>query len=139
MSVSVPAIRDAIQAKLLNISGFRAYDIIPDSIQVPCGIVGAPSCSYDLTYGRGIDKYNFIIRVLVSRSNLRSAQDALDAYLAPTGASSIKVAVEAGGGTLGGTVDVCRVTGFNGYGQYVVGDTTYLGAELPVECWASGT
>lgn len=62
------------------------------------------------------------------------AYDAVDAYLAPTGALSVKAAVEADV-TLGGTAHTSRVTGFSDYGTMVISGIEYLGARMTVEAW----
>ena len=61
---------------------------------------------------RGLDFATFDVLLITSRMSDRSAQDKLDAYLAGTGASSVKTVLEGGSptGTLNGTVSTVRVT-----------------------------
>ena len=58
--------------------------------------------------------------------------------LAPTGATSVKAAVESDR-TLGGVVESLRVTQCSGYQTYTLpGDRQVLGAEWTVEIHAAG-
>jgi len=134
MGATVVNLRTGLATRLATITGLRTHATIPDQVNPPCAIVGAPEVDYDRTMGRGLDAYRTTIRLLVSRATDRGAQNALDAYLAPSGAGSIKTAVE-GDQTLGGNFDVTRVTRAFGYGVYDVGGVLYLGCDFAVEAW----
>lgn len=130
---SLSSIRDGLKTRLLTISSLRAHDTIPDSIAVPAAVVGGPeSVEYDLAMARGADKYTIPIRVYVGRASERAGQDKLDGYLASSGATSIKAAIE-GDPTLAGAADTLRVTQARGYGVYEFAGVSYLGAEWLVE------
>lgn len=124
---SISSIRDGLQARLLTVSGLRAHDTIPDDISVPTAVVGAPeSIDFDTTYGRGADRYTIPIRVYASLASERAGQDKLDGYLAGSGATSIKAAIE-GDVTLGGAAHTTRVTQAKDYGIYEIAGVQYLG------------
>lgn len=101
-------VRDGLKANLTTITGLRCYDTIPDSINVPAGIVGLLSLSFDQALKRGLDSATVDVTVLVSRMSERSAQNKLDSLLASTGANSIKTALESDT-TLSGSVSTSRV------------------------------
>lgn len=128
---SIPAIRDAIKTRLATISGLRPYDTVPGSLLPPAAIVmpGDPVVVFDSALGRGGDELNFVVLVVVQYAVERVAQDNLDAYLATSGSSSIKTAVD---GTLGGVVSDACVTSARSYGVHKVNEIEYLGVEFTV-------
>lgn len=102
-------IRDGMKTRLATISGLTARDVMPkvvadknfaavvygDPLLLPAAHAGKVSVSV-------------LVIVRVSRGgNIDDAQDAIDAYLWPTGASSIIAAVN-GDRTLGSKVDDTR-------------------------------
>jgi hypothetical protein len=69
----------------------------------------------------------------VQRFSERAGQDKLDAYLAGSGSSSIKTAIE-GDRTLGGTVNTLRVTGAEA-GTYDSQGVTFLSYRYRITIW----
>jgi hypothetical protein len=59
----------------------------------------------------------------------------MDAFCAPTGAGSIKTAIEVDK-TLGGACQSLRVTELSAYGSTSIGDTIYLTADFSVIVYA---
>lgn len=112
MTITISAVRDACVTQLSTITGLRTYDLIPDTVNVPAAVVGNLELTWDEAMHRGLDFASFDVLLITSRMSDRSAQDKLDAYLAGTGASSVKTVLEAGSptGTLNGTVSTVRVT-----------------------------
>lgn len=102
------AIRSGLKTRLETISGVTAYAKLPTSIDVPAATVRRRQTDYDLVMARGADAFTFVITLYVQFVEQQDSQDALDAYLDTTGASSVKAAIE-GDGTLGGIVDITRV------------------------------
>lgn len=130
---SLYEIRAGLKARLATIAGLRAFGFVPDQLPVPAAFVGPPdSVEFDLAFARGADRWLIPVRVAVSRATDRRAQAALDAYLAGSGPSSIKAAIEADP-TLGITAQTCRVQAVRGYGVFEHGGGQYLGAEFVVE------
>src|SRR6266498_5039915 len=105
MSFSIPLIRDALKARIDTIDSLETYDTMPTEVAVPAAIV-YPSPGAFLTYQTmdGAADLEFIVIVLVSGSVDDLAQDELDGYLAGSGATSIKAAINADP-RLGNTVD----------------------------------
>lgn len=128
-------LRSGLATRLGTISGLRTAATIPDQVNPPVAIVSVDSISYDTSYARGMDEYALTVTVIVGRVNERTAQSNLDAYLAPTGAASIKTAIEADR-TLGGVAQTCRVTDMRGISPVVIGDITYLAAAFAVTVYA---
>lgn len=129
------AVRDGLATRLAAISGLRVYDTVPDSVAVPAAVVTiAPGdfLDYDVTLSDGADNLHFSVLLLVSKASERAGQDQLDGYLAPTGASSVKAALE-GDNTLGGVSQWVAVSSARNYGYRTVGDTEYLGCELAID------
>jgi hypothetical protein len=103
------SVRSGLATRLDTITGVRVFDYIPDSVPTPCAVVGNLTIEFDESFARGLDMGSVDCLLIVSRMNERGAQDKLDAYLAGSGAGSVKAAVEADL-TLSGSVATCRVT-----------------------------
>ena len=134
---ALATIRTGLQTRLQTIAGLHVYHAVPDSINVPAAIVGAPaSVEYSITMGTGDSLYTLPVRLYVSRWDATRSQDLLDPYLATTGAQSIRAAIE-GDRTLGGAANTTRVIRATNYGQYVIDGITYIGCDFTVEAEAT--
>jgi hypothetical protein len=129
-------LRSEIATQLANITGLRTNSIVPDTIQPPIAIVEPTSVNYDKTMARGLDEFNFKVTVIVGRPDVRTGQNAIDAYISSTGSSSIKQVLESNR-TLGGKCNDLRVTNLSSYGSITIGDTPYLAAEFAVVVYAN--
>lgn len=128
-------IRDGIKTRLATITSLNAYDTVPDNPVVPFATVVPTGIEYDNAMSDGAHVWRFGILVVVHRMSESTAQDTLDAYVDPAGASSVRAAIN-GDRTLGG-LGFCRVTEMRNYAPVTIGDTLYLGAELVVEVHAA--
>jgi len=126
-------VRDGLKTRLQTISGLRAYDLIPDTVVPPCAVVGQLDFTFDIDNARGLDQAQVDVLVIVQRFSERAGQDKLDAYLAGSGASSIKTAIE-GDRTLGGTVNTLRVTGAEA-GTYESQGIQFLSYRYRITIW----
>jgi hypothetical protein len=126
---AISTMRDRIAANLSTISGLRSTGYIPDNINPPYAIITPVNISYNRALSNGLTEYNFTISVICGRADERTAQRNLDAYCQPTGASSVKSAVESDK-TLAGNAYDLRVTNMRNYGSTTIGETTYLAAEF---------
>ena len=133
--MSISAIRTGLATRLGTISGLRTSATVPDDPKPPVAIVLPPTINYDTSMGRGLDTYEFSILVMVGRLSERTAQASLDAYANPSGATSIKTAIEADR-TLGGAAQSCRVTDMRNVGPMSIAENTYLTAEFVVTVYA---
>ena len=130
---SLSSIRSGLSTRLATISGLSVYSYVPDSIEPPTAVVGVmSSVDYDSTMSRGSDSYEIPLYLYVSRVDAELSQDSLDEFLAGSGSSSIKQAIE-GDSTLGGVVSSARVVEASNYGVYTVNSIDYLGVEFSVE------
>lgn len=134
---SITDIREGLAERLRTISGLRVMSTEPDSVNPPSAAVGLQTVTFDRAFGRGHDELEFVVRLYASRADDRAGQRKLDSYIAGSGASSVKAAIE-GDLTLDGAAIQCRVTGVDNYGVYEVGGTPYYGAEFAVIVWARG-
>ena len=132
---TLSALRTALAANLATISGLRTAATMPDQPNPPIAIVMPTSVSYDTAMGRGLDTYEFTVLVIVGRVDERTAQNLLDGYCNPSGATSIKAAIESNR-TLGGQANDLRVTEMRNYSSLPVGEITYLAAEFVVTVFA---
>lgn len=99
-------IRDGMKARLATISGLQAYDITPNKVadkDVAIVVYGEPVAFEPSAHARKVDVHIRVV-VRVQRGNIEDMQDAMDAYLWPTGTDSIIAAVD-GDRTLGNKVD----------------------------------
>jgi hypothetical protein len=132
---TVTELRSGLAARLATITGLRTSATIPDQINPPVAIVSLDNIAYDEAFARGLDEYQFTVTVFVGRIAERTAQNALDAYLAPTGSGSVKTAIE-GDRSLGGKAQTLRVTDMVGVAPTTVGDVPYLTAQFAVTVYA---
>jgi hypothetical protein len=126
-------VRDGLKTRLQTITGLRVYDLIPEPVTPPCAVVGQLDLTFDIDNARGLDQANVDVYVIVQRFSERAGQDKLDAYLAGSGSSSIKTAIE-GDRTLGGTVNTLRVTAAES-GQYESQGNLFLSYRYRLTIW----
>jgi hypothetical protein len=133
MSLDLNAVMNAVGVRLATIPGVRVYDFPPDSVAIPAAVVSYPEeITYDETMARGTDSCVLTVAVLVGKESDRASRDALAAYVAGTGASSVKTAVD---GTLAGAVkDACVSRAV--FRPVLVGGVEYRGAIFEVEVYA---
>lgn len=124
--MTVTAVRGGLVTILAPVIS-RVYDFPFSQPVPPMAHVVLGDLRYDEAMQGSADRYEFIVRVLVGRSDDRSAVDALDPYL-----SSVPAAVNADP-TLGGACDSARVTEARNFGVYVVAETNLLGIEFVVD------
>lgn len=139
MAPTIAQVMQAVETRLATITGLRVNDIKPDQINPPQAIVGVPPIPrYHQSMGMGKFQINLTVTVLVSASLDRIGQLALAGYANPTGAQSIRAAIE-GDKTLGGVVDDCIVVSFDPLGLEEVGIVGYYGGVFTLQTIASGT
>jgi hypothetical protein len=99
--VDIAAVRLALAAAADTIAGLNCYSYHPNDIVEPAFIVWDVEIDFDQAMHRGMDEARFTCAVLVATSDDKAGQANLDAYLAGSGASSIKAALEAARGAPG--------------------------------------
>ena len=105
-------VRAGLATAIDSIAGLRVFDYVPDSIAPPAAVIEPVEVEFDEAMVRGLDKYRAYVLVIVGRMSERGAADRLDNYLAGSGVSSVKAAIEADR-TLGGACDTLQVTDAN--------------------------
>lgn len=100
---SVSDIADGLKARLATISGLRAYSYQPEQLNPPFAYPVLNGVTYHQTMGMGnaVTQYDWSVYVVVGRWVDRVAITNLDGFISPTGATSIRAALE-GDLTLGG-------------------------------------
>ena len=128
---SLSAIRTGLATSIATISGLRTAATVPDQVNPPIAVVIPERLTYDDAFQRGLVTYSFIVQVIVGKVSERSSQNKIDGFVNPTGATSIKSAIE-NDKSLGGVVFDTRVTEMTAYSVVQVGDIAYMSCEFRV-------
>jgi hypothetical protein len=95
VATDLNAVMDRLGVALATIPGLRVFDFPPASAVPPFVFVDMPeTLEYDLTYGRGFDRFTVEVFLGVGTQKDRVTRDLLGAYAAG-GSGSIKQAIEA--------------------------------------------
>lgn len=132
---SIYAIRQGLATNIGTISGLRTATEIPDNPNPPVAVINLDNIEYHQAMQDGLTRYNFTVAVIVGRAAEREMQRKLDGYCYPTGAGSVKAAIESNR-TLSGEVYDVIVTGSSSIGSITINDQTYLAAEFTVTVFA---
>lgn len=128
MAGNLNDVMDAMGAALGTIDGLRVFDFPPKSAQPPFAFVDMPeSIDYDLALQRGYDSARFTVVVGVADVVDRAGRDAIGAYAAGSGASSVKAVLEAAT-DIGDTLRVESVD----FRPVTIASGTYAGAIFTV-------
>lgn len=92
--MDMAAVMDEVAARLDTIPGLRVTAHPVDKINPPHAIVSLPDITFDLSYGRGCDRYSLPVVVAVGRVSDRASRANLAPYVAGSGARSIKQVLE---------------------------------------------
>lgn len=135
-------IRAGLNTRLATITGLQTYAYEPSfaSVPLPCAFVaGVGAGEYRRTLQTGYMVWPVRVVVFVSPAppTVESQAD-LDEFISPTGANSVKAAVEGAGPsqTLGGIVADAVVVGYGGEQVFTAEQGAYWGAEFTVEVHA---
>ena len=110
MPSSVGAVGTALKTALATFTGLRTASIQPDQLNPPIAFPVLNSVSYHQSMGTtsALTLMEYTIFVIVGRYTDRTAHATLDSFLSPTGALSVRTALEADQ-TLGGVVSTLIV------------------------------
>jgi len=104
---SISTTRAAIQAAITAMP-LRCYDFAPSNLNTPCAVVGFPTkYNPNDTFG-DTASFTIPVSVYVGYGSTRAAEDALEAYLSTSGATSLIATIEA----LGGNYQISAVRDF---------------------------
>ena len=134
--MGIESIGAGIKTRLETISGLRVFapDELPDTINSFPSVVILPG---ETVYQSAFDadtSYNFRIILLMTKQDQPSALESMLDYLEPTGASSIRAAID-GDKTLNSSADTCVVISNSGIGSTVWSKTPYLSSEWLVKVY----
>lgn len=131
-------LREGLAANLAAIKGLQvnAYRLTRPTL--PSAHIFPGPVEYDTAGSRGEDKWEFIVQVFVAKTLDKASQIRIDRFLNPSGAESVKAALEADR-QLGGAAYDLRVVEATGYQEYVIdGIGVRYGTDFVVEVRASG-
>jgi hypothetical protein len=133
--MNIGQIRERLASSVSAVTpSLNFYGYTPDKVAPPCFYSGEVDLAYAgdprLTFN-GEPVVEAVCMLLVSKADDRAGQALLDGYLATTGTSSIKAAVESDK-TLAGACKTLHVHHVDGYRLYTVGTDTYYGARFRV-------
>lgn len=131
----IQTLRDGIVANLQTISGLRTEANMIDTVNPPVAVVQLESISYDEAFQGNLDQYNFNVLVIVSRGADRVSLRLLNEYASPTGANSIKRAIESDR-SLGSAAQTLRVQTLSNIGSLQLDNQEYYAAEFSVVVYA---
>lgn len=138
-NATLAQIREGLRAQLASAFSTSAQVLAyqSPSPKVPTiQVMGPDAVEYDEAMARGLDRWTIVIQAFSGSPESRAAQEVLDAWLAPSGGTSVKAAVESDI-TLGGVVASARVARSSGYRMYdIPGSGQVLGAEFFVDVQA---
>lgn len=134
--MNIAAVMDEVGVKLGTISGLRVFPFSVKSVQPPAAIVGWPDpYNYDLTFGRGSDRFTLPIYVVVGNVDAKASRNKISAYANGSGTSSIKAVLEAAVYTECDTV-VVRSCEFS---SITVAGVEFLAATFQVDVTGAGS
>lgn len=134
-------IRDAIKATIdAGVEGLRAYDTVPDIVNLPAVLVLPTETDFFGAFGRGSDTHQIDLFVMVSRTVPRVGQDSLDAFVTGAGSQSIRQAIF-NNRTLGLTDGTeAHISGMSRYGgTFPAASIDHIGAALRLVVTTPGT
>jgi hypothetical protein len=134
--VDLYAVSEELRTALGTIAGLRTPPWGVEAVQAPAALVTLPErVDFDETYGRGKDRYpDLEVVILVGAPEQRASIKALAAYVAGSGAKSVKAVLEAYAWT---TCDSVRVV-FADFPRATYAGTPYLAAAFHLDIIGRG-
>src|SRR6266508_3862702 len=133
----VKLLREGLAANLTTLPDIQVSAYMLSSPTPPAAHVVTGPVAYDMAMGRGLDDLTFRVQVFVGLVSDIGAQQNLDAYLAGSGALSVKQALESDK-TLGGAAFGLQVTESTGPQMFTGDSGPVLMAEWTVLVKAKG-
>lgn len=123
--MNLVTLADELKAAASTITGLRVYATPGLAIHAPALVVGFPTAvEFDQTFGRGSDRLQLTLFLLVGKTSARSGGAALLGYLSGSGSQSVKAAIEGAAYTAADVVHVDSAS----VGAISAEGTEYLGA-----------
>lgn len=92
--MNIDAVMDEVAARLDTIPDLRVTAHPVDKINPPHAVVSLPEITFDLTYGRGSDRFSLPVVLAVGRVSDRGSRASLAPYVAGSGPRSFKQVLE---------------------------------------------
>ena len=130
MANDIGEAKKGLAAALSGIDGLRVFGYEPERVhEFPAAIVRLESREPVETLGGGAVRGSLCVEVLVPAADARQAEEALAAFVEPTGTRSIEAAASADP-TWGGGVDDGRLVSVDNIGTRKMGGVRCVGAEF---------
>lgn len=129
MSATVVQVIDGLVTQLRTIDGLRCYDRPADIVAAPAAYVLLEDVDYQNAFALGDPQMTFTITVVVARTSDRASYERLSEFIAPTGARSIRAAIEADR-SLGGVCQTLLVQRADNIRMVSQGDADYLAVDV---------
>lgn len=133
--MAISDLRSGLAKNLRKITGLRVVETLPDVVNPPMAMIALDKVAYNRQNNAGMAEYTFKITVVLGRVSERTAQKAMDLYVAP-GAGSIKAAIESDK-TLGGNAYDVFISELTAIGAVQINAIDYFSAEFSVQVFAS--
>lgn len=95
--MNLGVVMDELAARLETIPGLRVYPHPVKSVVPPAAVIAYPdSITFDETYGRGMDRIDLVVWLVVADNVDRATREQIVPYVAGSGPRSIKAVLESG-------------------------------------------
>lgn len=131
MAGSASDIHAALRTSLATVPGLRVADHLPEQIAPPLAVIQLESVQYHRAMQGGSSEWQFLVALIAGRMGDRAAQVQLDGWIAYSGTTSIRAAIESDP-TLGGTCQTLIVNEMVSVRPLSLGDASYLSCEFSV-------
>lgn len=132
----IDSVMGEVATRLKTITGLRVFDHPVDKVEPPTAIVSLPEINFDLTYGRGSDRYTLPVILAIGRVVDRAARNNIAPYVAGAGAKSFKAVLE-DESTPYASFDTLRVQGVE-FDVFTWNSVEYLTATFTLDILGSG-
>jgi len=92
--MNIDTVMTEVAVLLRLIPNLRVFDYPISTVEPPTALVSLPEITFDLTYGRGSDKFALPVLLVIGKVVDRAARANLAPYVAGSGPRSFKAALE---------------------------------------------
>ena len=132
--MNIAAVMDQLAARLDTIDGLRVTAHWVGTPNPPHAVVSMPRGDFDATYGRGMDRWELPIILILGKVSERAARNAASPFVSGSGDKSFKQVLEAGTYT---EFDTLRVQDFE-FDVITFGAVDYLTATFTLDIAGRG-
>ena len=132
--MNIAAVMDQLAARLDTIDGLRVTAHWVGTPNPPHAVVSMPRGDFDATYGRGMDRWELPIILILGKVSEQAARNAASPFVSGSGDKSFKQVLEAGTYT---EFDTLRVQDFE-FDVITFGAVDYLTATFTLDIAGRG-